>query len=439
MNYKIEKKEKSKILLKVEIGASDLDKFYNGALQELGRDVSAPGFRKGKLPLEKIEEAAGKNKVLEKAAELAVNDTYPKIIKDSGLEPLGLPQINVTKLAPGNPFFYEAEISVWPEVKLADWKEAVLSVPEEKTEVSDQEINDSLEWLRKSRSKYIFVDRPAARGDRLEIDVLVSQNGKVVLGGESKNHPVILGEGKFVPGLEDKIIGMSAGEEKEFNLPMPEKYFRPELAGREARFKVAVKSVQRVETPDLNEEFAKKIGQFESLANLKASVKDGLLEDKETRARENRRGKIIEKIAEKSEIDTPEILVEAEIDNAVTRIKNSIVGIGLSYEQYLAQIGKTEEHLRKELKESAEKTTRAGIVLREFIRIFNVNVSEEEVRNKISEYLRQFPLPEEAEKTIPAAKLYSFSEGLLKNEKVFEKLEGAGKLSAPATGEIIKN
>ena len=318
------------------------------------------------------------------------------------------------------------------DIKLARYKG--LKIKKNKLEVKEEEIKKALDYLQNSRAKIITVNRPAEKGDRVEIDFEVRQNDVKIEDGKSKNHPLILGQGHFLPGFEKELEGMKEGQEKNFSLKTPDDWPDRRIADKNLDFKVKMKLVQKRELPIINDNFAKSLGKFQSLTDFKESIKDGLMQEKEIKEKQRIRIELIEKIAENSEIEIPENLVIQEIEKMITELKMSIANIGLDFEIYLKQIKKNTDDLKKDFRKQAEKRKRINVCLGEIAERENIEVSDEEVTARVNEGLKLYSNIGEAKKNIdpsPLAEggrvdlaiLKEYTRNVLRNEKVFELLE----------------
>jgi trigger factor len=306
-------------------------------------------------------------------------------------------------------------------VQLADYKG--IKAKKNKLKVEKAEIDSSLDYLRKSRAKIITVNRPAEKGNRVEIDFEVRHGGVKIENGMSKNHPLILGEGRFLPGFEKELEGMSAGEEKNFSLKAPKDWPDKRVAEKNLDFKVKMNLVQERQIPELNDEFAKSLGNFASLETLKENVSGGLLEEKEIKEKQRIRIELIEKVAENSKIEIPESLITEELDKMINEFKFSISGFGLDFDKYLEEIKKTIPELKKEWKNQAEKRVRIAMCLKAIAEKEQIEISDEEIENKINEELKNYPNVEEVKKNIDLKALRVYTKEVLRNEKVLGLLE----------------
>ncbi len=411
---------KSQKELVVEISVDEMEKYKNKALEKIAKNVKADGFREGKVPRDIARKQVGEMAIFEEATNMAIESSYLETIKENKLNPIGRPKAEITKVADGNPLEYKIIISVMPEVKLGDYKKVSGKIEVKKIE--DGRINKEIETLQKKRASYITKDEPAQKGDRVEIDFETRVGGVKLEGGESKNHPLIIGQGHFIAGFEDNLAGMKAGDVKEFGLVFPEDY-KKELAGKKADFKVEVKIVQKVNLPEINDEFAKSLGKFESLDNLKKGIKEGLAHEEEHRAKEESRAKLIDQVSLKTTVEIPDLLIDSEIEHMLNEFKNNVTYSGIEFEEYLKNVNTNVEKLKMEWRTLAEKRVKTGLVMREISLKEEIKISDEEIEQRANETLKHYPNEEEVRKNIDIEKFKDHVASIMMNEKVFELLE----------------
>lgn len=420
MKNTIKDLEKSQKEISVEISVEEMEKYMSKALDKLAKNIKLDGFRDGKVPKAVAEKQLGDDAILGEANQLAIEDSYFKIIKENKLNPLGQPKVEITKSALGNPLEYKIVISVMPEVKLGDYK--TVSGKIEIKKIDDEMVEKEIKTLQKKKASYITKDEPAEKGDRVEIDFETRVGGVKLEGGESKNHPLIIGQGKFIQGFEDNLVGMKKDEEKEFDLVFPENY-KKDLAGKKANFKVKINLVQKVNLPEINDEFAKGLGKFENLEDLKKNLKKGITAEEEMKAKEKLRGELINQVAEKTTVEIPEIMIESELNNMINEFKNNITQTGIEFEEYLKSVNTNLEKLKSEWQSMAEKRTKTGLVMREISLQEEIKISDEEIEKKVNETLKFYPNEEELRKNMDLEKFKDHMAGVIMNEKVFEMLE----------------
>ncbi len=426
MKTEIKQLPKSEMEILIELDPLEWGRFVDEATRELGKEVKIEGFRPGMAPKEMVAQKVGQGRLLEAAADLAVRRTYPRVLEQKNIDAIGRPEVQVLKVAIGNPFEFKVKTAVLPLIKLADYKKiakAEKPKTKEQIKIEDKEIQDSLDWLKKSRAKYATVLRPAQKGDRAEIDFTAKQEGKVVENGESKNHPLIIGEGKFVPGFEEQLVGLKEGENKNFSLVFPEDFAAKNLASKLVDFEVKMNLVQEPQVPELNDEFAKSLGSFENLAALKDNIKQGLAMEKERQEKEAWRAKVLQEIVKKSEIELPEIMIQAELAKMTDEFKANLTQMGLDFNEYLKNLKKTEEELKKEWLPKAKERAQAGLILRAIADQEKIEVTGQEAEEEINHIIKHYPDWDAVKAKIDMAQLLEYTKGRLKNEKVFEALE----------------
>jgi trigger factor len=414
------KKHNERVEIAIELTPEEMRRFERRAAKELGRETTIKGFRKGAAPLEVLERQFGKEKIAQEAAELAVRESYVQALVEHEVETIGEPEVQIKSFAPEEPFAFVASAPAVPAFSLPDYTH--IDIPAENVLVEDDEVERSIEVLRKSRASYAAVSRPAQKGDRVEIDFSTRKNSVPLEGGTSTQHPLIVGEGHFMKGFEEELVGLRSGEEKEFSLTAPADYYRKDIAGAELTFSVRLRTVQEVLLPEVNDEFARRLGKFNSLSELKESVKEGLTHEREERAKERRRIHIIEWISKRTKLAVPDVLVEQEIEKMEREFSSSLADMNLNVESYLTHIGKSAEELKSEWKTQAERRVKAALLLRKIAQKEGVHVPAEEVDARVNDMLKSVSSPEEL-KGVNIHALRDHARVMLRNQKVFELLE----------------
>ncbi|HDJ30584.1 MAG TPA: trigger factor [bacterium] len=421
MTQSIKKISNSEIEIKVEIPSEEFALYYRKAISDLGKDIEIKGFRKGHVPQSIIEEKIGTLRILERAAQEAVTQYYIKIVKENNLQVIDRPKIEILKMALGSPFSFRARVTVLPEIELPDYRKIASSLKREKVQVSDQEVQKTIDWLRRSRAKLIALGREARKGDFVEIEYFSPQ----IENGKKRKDGFILGQGGFIPGFEQKIEGMKAGQEtEEFSLTIPQNHFVRELAGKKVTFKIKLISVFRMELPELNDRFAQSLGNFRDLSSLKESIREGILAEKENKAKEKFRQKILEKIINSIRWDIPQVLIEAEKNRLFSEFKESFLNNSkMSFEDYLAKTKKTEKEIKDSFLEAALRNIKISLVLREISKRENITASPQEIEDQINQLLKNYPDIESA-KSLDLEKLKEYTKERIINEKTLQLLEG---------------
>jgi len=428
----IKKLPKSKIEFELTVVWADWGKYLDQAAEEVSKEIKIPGFRPGKAPRNIVEQKVGQSAVLNAAAEKAVQKAYTDFVVASKLEVIGQPEITIDPPAGGleenKDFVFKAQVAVMPEVKLAEkYKKAIKKInaehKEKKAEVNNDEIELEMEKLANSRVKLVTVRRAAKSNDSVEINFTVLVGGVPIEGGTSKNHPLIIGRGVFIPGFEDNIIGMQEGEEKEFELNFPADYHKKDLAGKPATFKVKMNLVQERQVPELNDEFAKSLGNFENLEALKKNIQEGMEEEQVAKLKEQKRNDFIEKIIENSEIELPGILTHGEIHQMMHEFEQNLAPMGMSLDQYLEKLKKDKKELEKDWEPMAEKRVKSALLLKEIAKLEEIAADSVEIEAEMNKMMQYYKNVKNLEKNIDMERLYNHVKGMLENEKVFQFLE----------------
>lgn len=405
MKAEQKKLAKSQIEIEFELDEAEFKHFIEHALDHLKKHVKVDGFRPGQAPNKLVEDKVKPEALLMEAGDIAVRETYLNYIKENKLEPVGNPEVSIVKIAEGSPFVFKAVITVLPDVELPDYKEIAKAIKGKDIEVSEEEIQDSINYLQKTRAKMSLKNGPAELKDFVEI----TYQSKEIENNKEVKDQFILGEGGFMAGFETGIVGMRSGEEKEITV---------NLKGKNADFKIKMVSVQKMELPEINDEFVKQLGAFDSLAAFKNSMKQGILAEKTEAEKQKRRGEILEKIAEKSKFEMPEAMVDYEQQRLLEDLKNKITqSIKISFEEYLASIKKTEAEIKETYKTEAEKRLRGFLILREIGKKENLEVSEKEVDEELGKHAGH------NHAGIDIAELKEYTKGVIINEKIFKILE----------------
>lgn len=428
-NYvtKIENLPKSEIRITFKVPSEKFDGFLDKAVNELGKEMKVDGFRTGKIPREVIERTVGEEKMLYEGAEKAIKKIYVDAILDNKSKAVGEPQINITKIAKGNDFEFTASVGVLPKVELKDWGEDVRRVNKEFNEgdikVDDKEVDREISFLANQRAKVVTVNREAGDKDQVEIDFETYKDNVPIENGTAKKQQVVVGEGRFIPGFEENLLGMKAGDEKEFSLTFPKEYHAKHLAGQEAKFKTKVSLVQERQVPEINDKFAKNVSRFKSLDELKNNIREGIEHEQKHKLEDQQKNKIIDVIVQKTEFEVPAVLIEREIETMMIELEQDLKRMGLSKEKYFERVRTTEKKLKEqwENKESVQRV-KAALVLRQIAKNNKISPDTKEVEEKVNQVLQYYKTLGNVEKKIDVAKLYEATKGSLTNEKVFEYL-----------------
>ncbi|PIR41378.1 MAG: trigger factor [Candidatus Yanofskybacteria bacterium CG10_big_fil_rev_8_21_14_0_10_46_23] len=420
MNKNIVKKEDGSLALTISLGADELQGFVSQAEKNIGANLKVDGFRPGAVPPKVVRQKVDPETIKEEALNLSVQASISQVAKEENLTILDSFDFKINKNDSAE-LNFSVIITPLPKVTLGDYRG--LEVERKKTEVRPEEIDKTIDFLRKSRATSRDIESPARRGNRLEVDFEVRLDGQIIEGGESKNHPVVLGDGRFIPGFEDKLIGSKRGETKEFSLVVPKDYYKRDLAGKALDFKVTVNRVEEIILPEINDDFAKSLGQFESLARLRENITQGIIKEKEEAERQRLQAQVIDLIASRAEAEIPSRLVEIQLDTLLSRFDQRLHQQGMELSLYLAQTGKTLESLRKEWRSQAERQVKDSLVLRAIREEEKIEVLEEAVTQRVNEILGQFRSIEEAERSLDLKTLRDRIRDQLAREAVIAFLE----------------
>ncbi|MEW5805458.1 MAG: trigger factor [Patescibacteria group bacterium] len=416
----------SKISLKITLPQEEFKVFVDQALTELAAETELPGYRKGKAPKELVQQKLGEFAIYQKAAEKAIEKLYWQEVEKNNWEAITKPEIAITKLAPNNPLEFEAVFAIVPELNLPDnYKDSLKSLKKEKkpVEVQDKEIQSSLLWLQRSRSSFKEVDRPAEEKDWLTIDLLIKQNNQAVEAGEQNDFRFVLEKDALMPGFFEQVLNQKKGDQLNFSLSAPKDYWQKDLAGKKLDFKVLIKKIEQEILPELNDEFAKTLGKFNSLAELRQSIAHGLKHEAEEKEIQRFRLVLLNHLSEMVELELPEALIDREEEIMLEELKSSIANSGLAWQDYLGQLKKSEADLKKEFKSEAEKRLIYALILAKVAEKESVEPDKQEVEQEADKFLARFKTTGQAEKSIDVYKLIAYTKEKLKNEKTLQLLE----------------
>lgn len=423
----IEKLEGSEVKISIVIPKDDFTKYVVVATKGLASEMKVDGFRNGKVPAAMVEKTLGTEKLLYEAAEGAVREAYTNAVIDNKIQAIGEPRIDIKKIAKDDDFEFIAIVGILPELVFKDWKGDVIKVnkkfQKEEIKVEKKEIDHEVEFLAKQRAKIVTVNRAAKNDDLVDIDFDVFQDNVAIEGGSAKKHSLTIGEAKFIPGFEENLIGMKAGDEKEFNLAFPKEYQAKHLAGKDSEFRIKMNLVQEKQIPEINEEFAKEIGKFKSLKELKDNIEKGVTQEKTKKRDDEHKKEVIEAMIKNIEVAIPHVLIEREMDIMLQELEGDISRIGLTKEKYFEQVKTTEKKLRKDWqKEAAPQRVKAALILKELADKEKLNPSTKEIEEKVNQTLEYYKNLGNTDDKIDPQRLYEATKGSLANEKVLQFL-----------------
>ena len=391
MSVTVENLEKSMAKLTVEVSAEEFeDAMQQAYLKEKGR-INIPGFRKGKAPRAMIEKMYGPGVFYEDAANSILPKAYAEAAEESGLEITSSPEIDVTQIEKGKPFIFTATVALKPEVKLGVYKG--VEVPRTDVTVTDEDVENALKREQDKNSRLVTLDdEAAADGDTVNLDYAGSIDGVPFEGGTDEGFDLVLGSGAFIPGFEEQLIGLKAGESKDVHVTFPEEYHAEDLAGKEAVFACTVNKVSRKELPELDDEFAQEVSEFDTLEEYKADLRKKLEEDKQEEAKRNRRDNGVSRAARNAEIEIPEPMMETRCRETLNNFAQQLMSQGLSMEQYMQYTGANMDMMMAQVRPQTEIQVRNELVLDAIVKAENIEVSDEDLEKEFEEMAKNYDM-----------------------------------------------
>ena len=378
----VEKLEKNMAKLTVEVPAEEVEKALQAAYMKEKNKISIPGFRKGKVPRAMIEKMYGTGVFFEDAANELIPEAYETAAKESELEIVAQPEIEVTQMDKGTDFIFTATVAIKPEVTLGDYKG--IEVEKKEAEVSEEEITAEIDKAREANSRLITIeDRATEDGDTVIIDFDGYVDGKQFEGGYAEDYTLVLGSHSFIDNFEDQLVGKNLGEDVEVNVTFPEEYHVDELKGKPALFKVKIKEIQKKELPELDDDFAQDVSDFDTLDEYKADVEKKILENKENQIKREQEDQIIEKIIENAQMEIPQQMIAAQTRQMTQEFAQRLQSQGLSLEQYMQFTGLTPQKMMEDLEPQALKRIQSRLVLEAVVAAENIEASDEEIDKEL--------------------------------------------------------
>ena len=381
-----EKLEKSRVALTIEVGAEEFEAAVNKAYLKMRGKINVPGFRVGKAPRKIIEKMYGAEVFYEEAVNIILPDAYEAAVKEQGLETVGYPQVELESCTKDGVVF-KCTVAVYPEVKLGQYKG--LEAPKAEVKVAAADVNARLKEMADRNSRLVSVERAVKKGDTADIDFEGFDNGVAFDGGKGENFDLEIGSGSFVPGFEDQLIGMKAGEEKDIDITFPENY-TPELAGKPVVFHVKVNEVKVKELPAIDDEFAKDVSEFDTLKELKADIKKKMTDERTVAAQRAFEDVLMTKVAEGIKAEIPDEMIEMQAHQMLEGFKQQLASQGIPFEQYTKMTGMNEEQIIMDAKEPATNQVRMDLAIRAIIKAEGLEVTDEEVENEIKSLAEKY-------------------------------------------------
>ena len=426
MEIQTKKLPKNLIEITVELSVKELQLFYDEAVEHLSEGIQIPGFRPGKAPVDLVKQEIGQAKILEYAAEAAINAKYPEIIKEQKLNPAGPPQVQIQKLAPNNPFIFKLTIPLIPQVKLGNYKN--IKVKKNKIEVNDEQINKALKELQSLRRQEVLVNRESKIGDRIQVDLNLFVDKVPLEHGQIKDFSIVIGQDQYLPGLSDNLKSLKKDQEKEFFFQYPVDHYDKTLAGKKVDFVARIKNVYQINLPKLDDEFAQSMGPFKTLTELKDKIKQNLIQEQKNKEEQKLEIEILKQLIDKSEFeDIPDILIEHELDKIMAELKGQIERpddqASPKFDNYLQSIKKTEQDLRKDLVPKAEERIKTALCIREISTKEDIKIERKDIEKEIEQMKQVYQNQKQILKNLESESGQTYIKNLLTNRKVIELLK----------------
>lgn len=425
MKVETKKLSDTRVELKVVLDAKDLKAARVKAVERLAKDVKLSGFRKGKAPAEMAEKAIDPNVLAEHTVDIAVRTSVPKAFTEAKVQALAIPNVNVTKYVHGESAEYTATADILPEIKVGVFKNLKVKKPEVK--IAKKEIDEVLDNITNAYAEKKVVNRKAKLGDEVIIDFVGKKDDKPFDGGKAKDHHLTLGSKQFIPGFEDGIVDHESGDKFDLPLTFPKDYPVKDLAGAKVVFEVLVKQVNEIIKPKLDDELAKKCGNFKTIDDLKKDIEKNLKAQKEHQATEKYKDDLVAELVKKSTVSAPEIMISDQLRFIKDDITRNAMSRGMTFEDFLKQAGQTEEEWEKEAKKVAETRVKASLVLQTLAVNEKISVPDEEVDAKIAELKDVYQKSPEALKNLKDPNVRQDIKNRLTIEKTLEFLVDANK------------
>lgn len=423
MKTVVKKISDTRVEIKVTLEKPELADAHKKAIERLSKEVKVPGFRKGKVPADMAEKYLNPNDIAQVALDIAVRVAVPKAFIDNKQNPLVVPEVSVTKYVPDESAEFTATADILPEVKLGDYKK--LGVKKTEVKVAEKDIKDVLENIAAAYAEKKVVKRAAKMSDEVIIDFTGKKDGKAFEGGSAHDYTLGLGSKSFIPGFEEGIVGHEVGDKFDIDLTFPKDYHAKEMAGKKVVFEVLLKQISEVVKPKLDDELAKKCGPFKTIDELKADIKKNLAAQNEHKVEEKYKDDLVEALVKKSKVSAPEILISDQLRFIKDDISRNAAAQGLTFEDYLKQVGQKEEDWEKEARKIAEARVKASLVLQILARDQKITVPDSEVSAKIAELKDVYKKSPEALKNLKDPRVRQDIKNRMTIEKTMEFLINA--------------
>ena len=409
---------KGQLELTITIEVAELDKYLHSAVNRLGKKNKVPGFRPGKVPFDIIKSQFGEEAIYQEASDEIITKTYYQAITQEKIPVVGKAKIDIEQLKPQSPVIYKAVVDILPTITLGDWEK--IKIEKKAIEVTDEDLTKTMEQLQNLNVAEVAVDRAIQKGDKAEIDFVGTIDKVAIEGGTSYKYPVIVGDGNMIPGFEDKLIGLKNGQEIDFSLQFPDKYFQKSLSGKSAEFHVKVVNVLERQKPAINDDLAKKFG-FDNLEKLKEQLKNNIQKDKEQKETQRVESEAIHEIIKTITIsEIPEGLIDSEIHKMIHELEHSVNSQGLDLAGYLKSINKTHDDLHTDFRTQAMERIKAALVLKKIGEDNKIETEENEVKAEIEKQKMSYQEDTESLNQINSRENWEYLKNVLTNQRVIK-------------------
>jgi len=428
MKLKTKNLPKNLIEIEVEISIEEFKVFEAKALSNLAKEMKVPGFRPGKAPIDLIKTRVSEMEILEKAGKMTINENYPEIINQQKIDPAGPPQIQVQKLAADNPFVFKLTIPLIPKVKVGDYKK--VKIKKEKIEITSEQIEKMIKELQFMRRQEVLAARESKIGDRVEVDLNLFNDKVPLERGQIKNFSTILGkEDLYLPGLSENLLNLKAGEGKEFSFTYPSDHYDKKIAGRKIDFKIKMKNVYEINLPEINEEFARAMGNFKNKQELEEKIKENLVQEAKNKQNQKTEVEMLKQLVELSEFDElPDILIKREVEKMIDELRVAVENpdSGTNFNDYLQSIKKTEEDLKKDFIPQATQRVKTALIIREIALKEKIEVDEKEIEQEIEKIKQSYQNQDKILENIDSENGRIYLKNILTNQKTIDWLKNKG-------------
>ena len=435
MKCKVEKTQNAnEVKLKIEIEAEKFNEAIKKVYFQSAKYFNIPGFRKGKAPQNIVEKYYGKEIFYEDAFNELVPDEYEKALEENKIEAVSKPQIDIITMEKGQDLVFTATVQTKPEVELGNYKG--IEIPKIEYNVKAEDVDNEIKQMQEKNARLVSVETPVENGNIAVIDFEGFVDGVAFEGGKAENHELEIGSGSFIPGFEDQVVGMKVDEEKDIKVKFPEEYFSKDLAGKDATFKVKVHEIKKKELPELDDEFAKDVSEFDTIKELKDSIKEKLEKQNADREKYEKQDAVLKVVCDELKADIPSGMIEMEVDNMVKDMEQRMSYQGLKLEQYLQMLNKTEEEFRKEYEPQAIEAIKSRLALEAIIKAEKIEATEDEVKAKIEEMAKNYG--KKPEELLENENIKNYIKQGIENEKAIDLLVENSKVKKAAAKKTTK-